>query len=74
MGRVHNPILWDGTIGGRHTSQHYQNGPKLLERFFSCNHRPAAAFSLLSNLFSSCQGTSLEDYVELSVMIQYNNR
>ena len=31
-------------------------------------------FSLLSNSFSSRQDSSLEDYVELSVMMQYNNR
>ena len=30
-------------------------------------------FSLLSNSFSSRQDSSLEDYVELSVMMQYNN-
>ena len=31
-------------------------------------------FSLLSNSFSSRQESSLEDYVELSVMLQYNKR
>ena len=31
-------------------------------------------FSLLFNSFSSRQDSSLEDYVELSVTIQYNSR
>ena len=31
-------------------------------------------FSILSNSFSSQQESSLEDYIELSVMLQYNYR
>ena len=31
-------------------------------------------FSILSNSFSSQQESSLEDYIQLSVMLQYNNR
>ena len=31
-------------------------------------------FSILSNSFNSQQETSLEDYTELSVILQYNNR
>ena len=31
-------------------------------------------FSILSNSFSTRQESSLEDYIQLSVMLQYNNR
>ena len=31
------------------------------------------AFSILSNSFSSQQELSLEDYIEVSIMFQYNN-
>ena len=36
--------------------------------------RSSSVFSLLSNSFSSRQDSSLEDYIEPSVMMQYNNR
>ena len=31
-------------------------------------------FSLLQNSFKAQQSRSLEDYIELSLMLQYNNR
>ena len=31
-------------------------------------------FSILNSTFSDCQDSSLEDYIESSVMLQYNNR
>ena len=32
------------------------------------------AFSILSNSFTDTQRSSLEDYIEISIMIQYNNK
>ena len=31
-------------------------------------------FSILSNSFTDTQRSSLEDYIETSIMIQYNNK
>jgi len=41
-----------------------------------CNHllRHLRVFSILTNSFSTQQESSLEDYVQLSVMLQHNYR
>ena len=62
--------------GGEIINLKSANGPMhVYKRVLLCQPSSAAAervFSLLNNSFSDRKSHSLEDYIEISVMLQYN--
>ena len=66
-------LLWIFWLGGKATP----HGSSAAQRVFLIQPSSAVAdhervFSILNNTFSSTQMNSLEDYVEATVMLQYN--
>ena len=53
----------------------YHCGLQLLRRYWSCSHlqQPLKEFSMLNNAFKDQQHNSLQDYLEASIMLRYNN-
>ena len=54
----------------------FQGGQLLQRKSYFCNHPQLLlkVFSLLKNLFGLQQDNSLQDYVEASLMLQFNKR
>jgi len=72
----HRPIIWSTSFWKRHESD-LPNWSRAARQVLLVQLSSAAServFSLLKNSFGDRQNSALQDYIEASLMLQYNNR